>query len=51
MRLLGWQHGGKIIQKVGVPVMLGTAIIENGMYYNEIINTKPPLDEVKNHYE
>lgn len=50
MRRLGWQHGGRIIQRAGVPIMIGTTVIENAMYYDEIIKTNPPLDEVKDHY-
>lgn len=51
MRRLGWKHGGRAIQNVGVPVMIGTTVIENTVYYNEIINTNPSLDEVKDHYD
>lgn len=51
MRRLGWQHGGRIIGDVSAVAAFTSLAVDNGYYYNDIIQGKQSFDQVQEHYD
>lgn len=51
MRRLGWQHGGRIIGNTAAAVSFASLAVDNGYYYNDIIEGKQSFEQVQEHYD